>query len=314
MRIIQNDIGGEKRVALLDDSNRPIRFYIWRDQELNVGDVVNAKIVQKNGLLRGYFAQTSNGQSIFIPTQEPYTNGQSISVQITKESRLGKDANGIVTSLTPANAPNIAMVLSKQLNTPIEDQWDELNLDEALLETLDPIVSFKSGLLRIERTSVCWTIDVDSGNSTAPLTETNTDALVEIARQIVLRNLSGMILIDFAGFKHRGEKVLLEQRLKKALEQDDLSQVLGFTHSGLFEIRRKRVYASVQDRLCGNGTQLSALSIAYIIERKLKKVKGAVPSVIAHPAVLTYFKPKLNAGIKLISDLNRPTDSFEIKE
>lgn len=314
MKIVQSNIGGENRIALLDENNRPLRFYIWRDQDLNVDDIIAAKITKKNTLLRGYFAQTTLGKNIFIPTQAPYTEGQTVHVQITKEARMGKDANGIIVLQQEARAPDMAQKLAERLNVPIEQTWDELGLDDILLEALEPTIQFKNGTLHIERTSVCWTIDVDSATSTDKLNDINVNAIFEIAHQIVLRNLSGIILIDFAGFKHRGERVILEQKLKSALQEDDLSTLVGFTKSGLFEIRRTRIYASLQDRLCENGKQLSPLSVAYMIERRLKKTKGAALSITAHPSVLVFLKPKWVASVKFISDLNRSIDSFEIKE
>ena len=80
-------------------------------------------------------------------------------------------------------------------------------IDEALLPD---VVLADGGELHIERTKVCWTIDVDSGKSTIPLKDVNKNACSEIARQIRLKNMGGLILVDFAGSK----------RIQKALEKE----------------------------------------------------------------------------------------------
>jgi Rne/Rng family ribonuclease len=93
--------------------------------------------------------------------------------------------------------------------------------------------------LMIEKTAALTAIDVNTG--TASSTEANAAAAREIARQIRLRNLSGLIVIDFAspGPRHQGDG--LYQALQKALGTDPAGcRIAGITPSGLVELTRPR--------------------------------------------------------------------------
>lgn len=129
----------------------------------------------------------------------------------------------------------------------------EAGIDDMLEETLRKIVKLDcGGRVIIEETRACTAIDVDSGEGTAQggFGRLNQEAAAEIVRQIILRNLSGKIVIDFAGiaeFKY----------LKKALDilteglADDPARgrVLGLTRAGNVEIIRTRRRPSLRDLL-----------------------------------------------------------------
>lgn len=129
----------------------------------------------------------------------------------------------------------------------------EAGIDDMLEEALRKIVKLDcGGRVIIEETRACTAIDVDSGEGTAQggFGRLNQEAAAEIVRQIILRNLSGKIVIDFAGiaeFKY----------LKKALDilteglADDPARgrVLGLTRAGNVEIIRTRRRPSLRDLL-----------------------------------------------------------------
>ena len=129
----------------------------------------------------------------------------------------------------------------------------EAGIDDMLEEALRKIVKLDcGGRVIIEETRACTAIDVDSGEGTAQggFGRLNQEAAAEIVRQIILRNLSGKIVIDFAGiaeFKY----------LKKALDilEEGLSddpargRVLGLTRAGNVEIIRTRRRPSLRDLL-----------------------------------------------------------------
>lgn len=129
----------------------------------------------------------------------------------------------------------------------------EAGIDDMLEEALRKIVRLDcGGRVIIEETRACTAIDVDSGEGTAQggFGRLNQEAAAEIVRQIILRNLSGKIVIDFAGiaeFKY----------LKKALDilEEGLSddpargRVLGLTRAGNVEIIRTRRRPSLRDLL-----------------------------------------------------------------
>lgn len=131
--------------------------------------------------------------------------------------------------------------------------FEEAGVDEMLNEALQKSVRLKcGGRIIIEETRACTAIDVDSGEGTAQggLGRLNQEAAYEIARQIILRNLSGKIIIDFAGiseFKFLKNAIdILEDQLA-----DDFARarVLGLSRGGNVEILRMRRRPSLNDLL-----------------------------------------------------------------
>lgn len=121
-------------------------------------------------------------------------------------------------------------------------------VDEAIEQALSPIV----GPLTIEQTAAVTAIDVDSGPATAE--QTNLAMVQEIARQIRLRNLAGMIVIDFAAPRGgaMAHKRQLAQALARALASDPAQPtVLGVSAMGLVEVRRPRRGPPLADLLLG---------------------------------------------------------------
>lgn len=315
MRLIQNNVCGENRVVLLDDSDRLSAFYIQREERLNLNEVVASVITQKAPQIGGYFALSDKNESVFIHTEEKYDEGQRINILITKEARMGKDANGRIVAMSPAKAPDIAYLLSRTENLPIEECWDELDLDSRILALLIPYVSLPNGGgLYIERTNVGWTIDVDTGNSDLEATVINRHALKEIARQIKLRGLAGIIVIDFAGTKNKKEQEFLRSELTGLLKKDDRSRVMAFTASKLLEIKRKRMYASVLDVMMDEDKHLTPMTIGYMICRAVLKSRKIMPTIIARPNVIELIREKLKYRAKFQPNLNIEPDFFEIKE
>ena len=105
------------------------------------------------------------------------------------------------------------------------------------------------GNIIIENTSAFTTIDVNQGSSKNKH-EANYNAAQEIARQIRIRNLSGVILIDFAGVPNKDEKLQIIEILEKALATDiGDAQVHGFTRLGIVEITRRRRTATTSEKL-----------------------------------------------------------------
>jgi Rne/Rng family ribonuclease len=117
-------------------------------------------------------------------------------------------------------------------------------------EFLRPTVPLKSGgNLMIEETALGTTIDVNSGPSNS-LQTVNIEAADEIARQIRLRNIGGVILIDFAGPKDKPNLARLDKRLQQAFDLDPCTvESHGPTKTGLFEVTRSRRTASLMDRI-----------------------------------------------------------------
>lgn len=133
------------------------------------------------------------------------------------------------------------------------EPFEKYGLEDAILETLHKEVRLKNGgRIIIEETRACTAIDVDSGDDDGlgSLGRLNMEAAEEIAHQIILRNLSGKIVIDFAGSsEYRYLKNAIEI-LEEGLHRDYVrSSVYGLSRAGLVEISRVRRRPSLQDVL-----------------------------------------------------------------
>ncbi len=135
----------------------------------------------------------------------------------------------------------------------MNEPFKALGLDEALIAALEKEVRLKhGGRIYIEETRACVAIDVDTGDDRGggSISRINEEAAVEIARQIRLRNLSGKIIIDFAGSsEYRYMKPVLAT-LEEELRKDPVrSHVIGLSRAGNVEVVRVRRRPSLSDIL-----------------------------------------------------------------
>jgi len=132
-----------------------------------------------------------------------------------------------------------------------ERLFDIYDLYSEIEKVKEPLIELDNGgNIIIENTSALTTVDINQGSS-GDINETNFKATYEIARQIKLRNLSGIILIDFIGnVPDRKERERLLNALEHYLEGDvGEAQVHGFTRLGIVEITRRRRTAAVSEYL-----------------------------------------------------------------
>jgi Ribonuclease G/E len=133
------------------------------------------------------------------------------------------------------------------------DQWhgrgslfEHFGVDEALELALTPSVAFPGGgKLIIETTAACTTVDVDAGPLAAA--DANNLAMVALAYELRLRNISGPIIVDLIPSKNRGSAVT---RLKHFVADDPVpTRVVGLTPEGRIELNRRRLRPSLADLL-----------------------------------------------------------------
>lgn len=132
-----------------------------------------------------------------------------------------------------------------------KEAFEEFGIDDAIVEALNRTIKLKhGGNLHIEETRAFVAIDVDSGGkrSVGDIDSLNIEAAKEIARQIRLRNLSGKIIIDFAGSsEYRFMKKVLEVLEEELADDICHSRVLGLSRAGNVEILRQRRRPSLRD-------------------------------------------------------------------
>ncbi len=139
-----------------------------------------------------------------------------------------------------------------------EESWRRYRVDAQLKDALNRRVELPDGgSLVIDEREALQTIDVNSGsvvkaNAGESLAlEENLRAVSEIARQIRLRNLSGIILVDFIDMDSERERESVLRAMQDATRDDRVKTVIhGFTRLGLLEMTRKRTSDSLKDALC----------------------------------------------------------------
>jgi ribonuclease G len=162
--------------------------------------------------------------------------------------------------------------------------FDLYGVEEELKKALDTKVVLKSGgYLIIEQTEAMCTIDVNTGafvghrNLEETIFKTNLEAAAAIARQLRLRNLGGIIIIDFIDMTDPEHQRQVLRTLEKALEKDRAkTSINGVSSLGLVEMTRKRTRESLGQILCepcpvcrGRGRLKSAETVCYEIFREI---------------------------------------------
>lgn len=133
----------------------------------------------------------------------------------------------------------------------VADTVKSYGIDEAVVEALQKEVKLKSGgRIYIEETKAFVAIDVDTGDDrgAGSISHINEEAAIEIAHQIRLRNLSGKIIIDFAGSsEYRYMKPVLEVLDKELMKDNTRCHVVGLSRGGNVELIRVRRRPSLSD-------------------------------------------------------------------
>ncbi len=179
---------------------------------------------------------------------------------------------------------------------------------EAQLDAmLNPIVQLRSGgYIVINQTEALVAIDVNSGRSTRErniedtAVRTNMEAAEEVARQLRMRDLAGLIVIDFIDMESRKNNAMVERKLKDALKNDRARiQIGSISHFGLMEMSRQRLRPSLTEaslitcpHCAGMGhvrsPESAALHILRAIEDEGGKFRAAEISVTLPPDVALY--------------------------
>ena len=178
-------------------------------------------------------------------------------------------------------------------------------VEEEIQRSLDRKVALKSGgYLIIDQTEALTTIDVNTGayvghrNLEETIFRTNLEAAVAIARQLRLRNLGGIVIIDFIDMQEEEHRRQVLQALEKALAADHArTNVSTVSPLGLVEMTRKRTRESLAHQLCapcaaceGRGYVKTPETVCYEIFREILRQTGQFEFqellVLAHQDVI----------------------------
>ncbi|MEW5865467.1 MAG: Rne/Rng family ribonuclease [Bacillota bacterium] len=207
-------------------------------------------------------------------------------------------------------AQELLNIMSPQLKGKLkyyagdEPLFDRYGVEEEIEKALRHRVWLScGGYLVFDHTEALTSIDVNTGRyiGTTSLQDTvlktNLEAASEIAHQLRLRNIGGIIIIDFIDMDSEEARQQVIRRLEEELRKDKTrATVLGFTHLGLLEMTRKKTRPGLEDvlsRACpycdGRGRVLSEETLALRAEKELRRVAGRMHEeamlVTLHPSV-----------------------------
>ncbi len=213
-----------------------------------------------------------------------------------------KAAKEFMRTLMPSHAKRVKLYRSP--NVPLFQRYQ---IESQIAAIHQPITRLKSGgYIVINQTEALVAIDVNSGRATRErnieetATQTNLEAADEIARQLRLRDLAGLIVIDFIDMEHQRNQRAVEKRLKDALKNDRARIQLGrISHFGLLEMSRQRLRPSLHEfstERCahcqGTGVVRSVESAALQILRAIEEEglkKHSAEIVVAAPPKVSLF-------------------------
>ncbi|WP_018898662.1 ribonuclease E/G [Rhizobium sp. 2MFCol3.1] len=191
-----------------------------------------------------------------------------------------REAKDFMKMLMPSHAKVV------QPYRDIHPIYSRSGIEAQLDRMLQPQVTLKSGgYLIINQTEALVSIDVNSGRSTREHSiedtalQTNLEAADEVARQLRLRDLAGLVVIDFIDMEEKRNNRAVEKKLKDCLKNDRARiQVGRISHFGLLEMSRQRIRASVLEsttQVCshcgGTGHVRSQSSVALHVLRGIEE-------------------------------------------
>ncbi len=213
-----------------------------------------------------------------------------------------KAAKSFMRMLTPSHAKRV-----QQYKDPTMPLFTRYQIESQLDAIHNPIVQLKSGgYIVINQTEALVAIDVNSGRATRErnieetAAKTNLEAADEIARQLRLRDLAGLVVIDFIDMDESRHNAQVERRLKDAMRHDRARIQLGrISPFGLLELSRQRLRPSLFEastevcRLCrGTGhvrsTESTALHVLRSIDEEGARQKSAAITVSVPAAVALF--------------------------
>jgi len=249
-----------------------------------------------------------------------------------------REAKDFMKMIMPSHAKNVQLYKDDQ---PI---FSKYTVESQLDQMFSPQVTLPSGgYIVINPTEALVSIDVNSGRSTKEhniedtALQTNLEAADEVARQLRLRDLAGLIVIDFIDMMENRNNRAVERKLKDALKNDRARiQVGRISHFGLMEMSRQRIRFGVVEsstHVCpvcaGTGMVRSTESLALMVMRQIEdhvlrrpgqSINVKVPTDVAlyilnsKRSTLTQLEAKYQLSINVLADDHLVGNHFAIEK
>ena len=210
--------------------------------------------------------------------------------------------------------------------------FDIHGIEEEIRKALERKVELKSGgYLVIDQTEAMTTIDVNTGSFVGRRTQeetifkTNLEAATTLARQLRLRNLGGIIIVDFIDMQDPEHRRQVQRTLEKAMQHDPArNKITGVSELGLVEMTRKRTRESLEHVLCeecpvcnGRGVLKSPETVCYEIFREILRDARAYENdnllVLAAQGVVDRLLDEESANVADLEEFIGKTISFRVE-
>ncbi|AGJ02587.1 Rne/Rng family ribonuclease [Rickettsia prowazekii] len=249
-----------------------------------------------------------------------------------------EDASKFMQDLLPSE---LAKLKEHKNKTPIFTQFQ---VEEQLVKLYQPVVTLPSGgYIVINPTEALISIDVNSGKSTSEKNieetalKTNLEAAKEVAKQVKLRDLSGLIVVDFIDMSEAKNRKIIERSFKEFLSRDRARiQTGNISQFGLLEFSRQRLRSSfleTNSEVCfhcnGKGviraSDANAMLILRTIENEIFEERIDIINVFTNivsviyllnnkRAEIKFIEEKYNIKLNFYSDPNATSDSYSIEK
>jgi len=248
-----------------------------------------------------------------------YVSNDYTAIWIDNEEEFGKVVE-FVSRFQPK------LVGRVKLYTKTAPIFEEFGIQQELDKALRPKVWLKSGgYIVINHTEALVAIDVNTGKYVGrgstrledTIVKTNLEAVKEIVRQIRLRDLGGIIVLDLIDMEERRNREKVMIALEQALRTDRApSKVLGFNEFGLVTVTRKRTKQALERVLCqpcpyctGSGMVKSIPTICYEIQAEARKMSADLESTSltlrVHPEIAKALKTREASLIEELEQVTR---------
>jgi len=211
--------------------------------------------------------------------------------------------------------------------------FDLYGVEDEIQRALRKEVPLKSGgYLIVDQTEAMTTVDVNTGgflgtrNLEETVYRTNLEAAQAVARQLRVRNLGGIIIIDFIDMTDEEHKRQVLRQLEKSLSRDHAkTTVYDMSPLGLVEMTRKRTTESLERQLCepcptciGRGSLKTAETVCYEIFREITRAVRQFDCekllVLAAPKVVTRILEEESAAVAELEEFIRKSIRFQAEE
>ena len=328
--ILIDKCAGQTRIAEIK-YRKLVKYISWFDNNPpKIGNICEATIIKKlNG---GVARAKTKDQTVFSVRGVPQNikPHSKVNIIITSEEFDDKPVQAKILSQDLANITglnDIQRIIKLYFNEKlpiVEDNhaiyWDLLDLDNIFLSALKPkIEMIEGGVLWIEKTKAATLIDVDTTNLQLNSDEANLDfckkVFIKCVEEIKLRNIGGMIIIDFPRVSFQSRKNLNEYILKIGKEYFSDGSFLGFSRLQLYELYIPRKFAPLES-FYKDDKDFEFRNHIRSLWRKSKEIKAKndVHFICGKTLYKKIVNEKLPPFIQIIERLDVPEEYGELME